>query len=99
MNEYPTKNKKRAQRRYRDHRAHEKKLKKFKYQKRTENAKLPELPEVVEVVVGEELGTGDLHLRRDQDETDRLMRETLGPASNESSGDGLPIQETTDRSS
>ncbi len=63
------------------------------------NAKLPELPEMVEVDIGEEQRIRDLHIRRDQDETDRLMRETLGPSSNELSGDELPTQETGNRSS
>ena len=78
MNEFPSKNKKRAQRRYRDRKAQQRRADKFKYVRKNRDVELPELPEVVEMDDGQVQGLGDLHLGWDQDTTGRQVRETLG---------------------
>jgi hypothetical protein len=78
MNEFPSKNKKRAQRRYRDRKAQQRRIDKFKHVRKKRDVELSELPEVVEMDNGQVQGLGNLHLGRDQDTTGRQMRETLG---------------------
>ena len=78
MNEFPSKNKKRAQRRYRDRKAQQRRADKFKYVRKNRDVELPELPEVVEMDNGQIQRLGDLHIGRDQDTPGRQVRETLG---------------------
>lgn len=89
MNDYPSKNKKRAQRRYRDRKAQQRRADKFKYVRKNRDVELPELLEVVEMDNGQVQGLGDLHIGRDQDPTGRQMRETFGSTSDVGPGADL----------